>query len=130
VSVLRVDTAARLASTGRRSDLAAAGLLQISRQHEASRAREHRQTRPPADDRGALRRLRIGQIAEVVLSQARGDRAQVCILEDVGLGVFGMQASQRISGRIAAMSTAYAANRRSSADIRADASAAEMPCRR
>ena len=54
----------------------------------------------PADDRGALGCLRVGQVGEFPIGEAGDERAQVGILVHVGVGVAGVERAQLGGWRI------------------------------
>ncbi len=83
----------RLAAVGRRCDLTAACLLEVGRKGRVGDAGEDGQADTPADDRSALGCLRVGQIGEFTVGKAGNERAQVGILEDVGVGVPGVKST-------------------------------------
>src|ERR1700757_5099732 len=81
------------APVGRRCDLTAARLLEVSGQGRVGGAGEDGQADAPADDRRALRCLRVGQVGESAVGEAGREPTQVSVLEDVGVGVAGVEST-------------------------------------
>ena len=90
----------RLAAVGRWCDLTATCLLEVCRQGRVGGAGEDGQADAPADDRGALSCLRVGQVGEFAVGEAGDERAQVGVLEHVGVGVGGVESPQLGGWRI------------------------------